>query len=262
MIRSDRGFVDARGVTLFVVTSVGATGLLTIPLTDGSLTPSMVKELMEGRTLRLNVLPILDDQFTALTAWSQLELISASAKIEYESTSDVDARANIGNNDLSSGFGAGRIWRGEVEDEADIPATTNGVWYVVADQDFKWRPSPGGALLGVSSNANSFQPSSTWLGHRTFDNVQTYFETNTYSSLTNYYYYDTGATEVRKFTRTPTTIWTELTSGGEFDDVAGTELTLDTSSLLSGGIVELSLSGDSIDEDKIDQFRLNIELSD
>ena len=55
--------------------------------------------------------------------------------------------------------------------------------------------------------------------------------------------------------------WVELSSGDEFDEVASDELTLNTASLQSQGVMNLSLANDSITEDKVQLFRIEATIS-
>ena len=217
--------------------------------------------IREGQSVQVRLASDIDDRVMNLERWRQLGITSASATISYVMHTHNDVRNDIQNTDLSSGFGNGRTWRGEVDDTSDISNSIVGVWWVRGINNIRWRSTAGAALNSVSSIANTFQSPASWLGSMTFANAQTYFQTNAYNGDRSYFYYDTELDEVRKFVRTITSTWTTLTAGKEHDEVASTEVMINTALLVSSGIITISLVDDSITEDKIDQFRIEVSLN-
>jgi hypothetical protein len=204
---------------------------------------------------------VLKSSHSGLKRWSQLSLDSASATIQYNESTVTDTKEDIVDTDLNSGFGGSRSWQGEVDAIGDI-TSGQGVWFI---RDTANTNDGGSIVWGFSTNLNSGTSltatfdSGTWLGAHTLTSLQTYFETNTYTEGTRYYYYDTDLTEVRRFLRTATDTWSDL-GATEFDDVSNTELTRDTSALLSQGRLSVALSTDAIEENKDDTFRVKVDL--
>ena len=71
----------------------------------------------------------------------------------------------------------------------------------------------------------------------------------------------TAGTAVIQYYNPDTSAWVTLSAGDEFDEVASGEVTLTTTYLVSDGFINIGLAQSSITEDKIDQFRLNISLT-
>lgn len=227
-----------------------------ITLRNGEYTSPSKIELPQGNTLRFHLIPDLDDEFTGLKRASQLILASASVVLEYKQITD--SNVDIGSDDLATGFGVARTWRGEVDAESDITGTQLGVWWVRNLDAFRWR-SAGSSLSSVSTLSNAFQTNSQWRSQNSVAALTTYFATTTYNSNRFYYYYDNALGEVRRFTRTET--WTTLTSGNEYNDVAFSEVSFESSDLATQLYLDISLDANSILADNINEFRCKIVLN-
>ena len=236
---------------------IETTSLMPISLRDGEYTAPIKVTVMEGQTVRVRLLPDLDDEFPGLKRASQLALVGASVVLQY--ISNIDSNVDIGDDDLTSGFSDSGIWRGEVDTVADIPSG-EGVWWVRDIENIRWRSAPGAALSSVSSIQNAFRSNARWLTQNTVAAITTHFQGNTYLSNRFYYYYDNGLSEVRRWTRTPS--WTTLIAGDEYDEVASDEVTLNASQLQTQIYFDVTLEPGSITENKIDKFRFDIEFND
>ena len=239
-------------------------GSVTIP--DGSHTRTAAAIINEGQTTRLYPRSILrnlpDADFPHFLEWADLAITGATAVFQHDTPATYSfSNPDIGNDDLSTGFTGYRTWNDEVDTRSDIGSET-GWWYVRDETQFVGRSTAGGALVTLSGPEYLFAIGGTgitWLGHRTFANAQTgYAETGTT------FYYDTGNNQVRRLQRTVLTAgaWNDMVSGTEYDDVTTTELTLDTSTLLSDGTLSASLVLNAISEDKDDLFRIAVEITD
>ena len=236
---------------------IETTSLMPISLRDGEYTAPIKVTVMEGQTVRVRLLPDLDDEFPGLKRASQLALVGASVVLQY--ISNIDSNVDIGDDDLTSGFSDSGIWRGEVDTVADIPSG-EGVWWVRDIENIRWRSAPGAALSSVSAIRNAFRSNARWLTQNTVAAITTHFQSNTYLSNRFYYYYDNGLSEVRRWTRTPS--WTTLIAGDEYDEVASDEVTLNASQLQTQIYFDVTLEPGSITENKIDKFRFDIEFND
>ena len=239
-----------------------------IELPDGAVFNPVARTIREGRTVTIQYEPYLeglgDTDFPDFSEWSQLNLASAMTTLQYLTETTTDSREDIINTDLNSGFGGSRVWMGEVDAQSDIPANAQGVWFIrdTADTDDGGSIAWGfGSNLGTGTSLTSTFSTGAWRGAHTLSSLQTYFESNTYNANTRYYYYDTVLREVRRFVRTTAEIWTEFEMDDAIDEVEFNELTINTSELLSRGILRATLADDAIPADVLSKFRVDIELN-
>ena len=239
-----------------------------IELPDGAVFNPVARTIREGRTVTIQYEPYLeglgDADFPDFSEWSQLNLASAMTTLQYLTETTTDSREDIINTDLNSGFGGSRVWMGEVDAQSDIPANAQGVWFIrdTADTDDGGSIAWGfGSNLGTGTSLTSTFSTGAWRGAHTLSSLQTYFESNTYNANTRYYYYDTVLREVRRFVRTTAEIWTEFEMDDAIDEVEFNELTINTSELLSRGILRATLADDAIPADVLSKFRVDIELN-
>ena len=241
---------------------------ITLPSGEATLTS---RDLTEGGSLSLDLredLDGLDDaDFPALSVWSQLLIDSASAGFQTYSEAGYE-KADIGDSDLTGG----RTWHGEFGSIGEAGDPIAAALYFnfnnminlfiygatpFGDDEVVWTAITGDfSDLFVSHGSGS----AVWLDARTEAELDTYFTSNTYNVDNTYYYYDSVIGEIRRITAVITEGWSDFGATDEVDDVSGTELTRDTDSLLSNGELTVSLSENSIDEDKDDLFRVKIDF--
>jgi len=228
------------------------------------------RDLVQGANPTvINVLDRLDDHFTALMNWNELNLIRATAVVQYLQTGVLThARPDFTSAALQYGSADDLAWGGELDappSGQSVPGSqpVDSVYYVrilpssQVDQSLHFFLGSGIVVANDFVIESPFE----WLGETTFANVQTHFTTNTYSTATNYYYYDTDLEEVREYTQTASgSTWTTLT--GTQDEVSASELTVDASGLISTGIISVHLTDNAITSTKINTFRILVTLTD
>ena len=224
------------------------------------------KTVVEGNTITIRYLGFLDGQddadFPPVEEWSQLQLDSVTAVIQYKTSTMTTSITDFTASDIRY---SGYVWHGEHASDTDAGDVLNVNTVYFRTSDLQWRgvsANVGGTTTWANFDQSSglLQPAS-WLGSLSDAELTTYFENNDYDSSRNYYFYQESSSEVRKYAETSTDTWTDFAMSDDIDGVEFDELTVDTSLLQNFGILRMTLADDSIMEDVMDKFRVSITLT-
>ena len=225
-----------------------------VTLIDGE-TTAAEQTLIEGASLANNILNLLKTDHPGLSRRSQLTLDSATAVIQYKEATQT--LTDFTDTDIKF---PGYTYHGEHADDAAAGDVSSHQFIYFRTSDLSWRGvsnNTGGTTWGnFAQNEGLLQPT-TWLSSLSDSEISSYFDTNTYDATRNYYVYEQSSGQVRKITRTET--WQTLAADAEYDEVSGSELTLNSDNLLSNLRLTIALAQDSISADKPD-WRAKIDL--
>ena len=254
----------------------GATGgidtSLPVTLSSGTIT-SLSRTVVEGSSLEVDYLDALETMFSGLGRWDQLSLDSvASTPQYYEKTNAVVVDREL----VQADFVATYNWHGvhQNRNQAGVPEDDDGnpiyssVFYSIDDDEpFLYVSALGGIWSGFSNPIASLNLGiEAWLDSRTLDELETFFEGETFSATTAYVYFDPARpTEMRVILGatgwTPATFdWIDMVAGTDYEGVDTTELTTDDTDLLSSGDQDIALAINTITADIDDKFRIKTDF--